>query len=316
MLPGAIFCITTRTVEQSREFDVNWCNREHILEPGASGTLSWTRDRDGEETASIRYACFHNEETNTEELILRYTITHTYLNREPRDLAYTVEIDRTPCNFGGTRPWFRCPVCTDRVGKLYRVPQHDKYICRDCGNLLYTSQTYSRPLVEAFERLDKAKERIHDGCISQEDLREFYDAKTSVFSTYDDSLKGLDDTFSEFGAGPNRANQYGFTDDFPPFEVWADRLFHRAIGAGIRSYGHYGRCTATAKTTSKQCGQPAIGDHGKCYYHGGAAGSGIGDGQTDHAAERITQLLDDAERERARRAEQTRTLIEEVSPND
>lgn len=176
--------------------------------------------------------------------------------------------------------------------KLYRVPRHDKYICRDCGNLLYTSQTYSRPLVEAFERLDEAKERIHDGWISQEDLREFYDAKTGVFSTYDDSLEGLDDKFSEFGSGPNRANQYGFTDDLPPFEVWADRLFHRAIGAGagaeIRPYGHYGRCTATVKTTSEQCGQPAFGDHGKCYYHGGAAGSGIGDGQTDHAAERIT----------------------------
>lgn len=26
----------TRTVEQSREIGVNWCNREGVLEPGAS----------------------------------------------------------------------------------------------------------------------------------------------------------------------------------------------------------------------------------------------------------------------------------------
>ena len=33
----------------------------------------------------------------------------------------------------------------------------------------------------------------------------------------------------------------------------------------------YGQCEATAKSTGEQCGNPAIGEHGKCRFHGGAS---------------------------------------------
>lgn len=39
---------------------------------------------------------------------------------------------------------------------------------------------------------------------------------------------------------------------------------------------HYGRCEATSKTTGEQCGRAAIGDHGKCGYHGGKGGAPSG----------------------------------------
>lgn len=39
---------------------------------------------------------------------------------------------------------------------------------------------------------------------------------------------------------------------------------------GRDSYGEYGRCEAHSKTANRQCKQPAVGPHGKCYYHGGA----------------------------------------------
>lgn len=35
----------------------------------------------------------------------------------------------------------------------------------------------------------------------------------------------------------------------------------------------YGRCQATAKSSGKQCGRAAIGEHGKCGYHGGKGGA-------------------------------------------
>jgi hypothetical protein len=46
----------------------------------------------------------------------------------------------------------------------------------------------------------------------------------------------------------------------------------------------YGRCEATAKSTGEQCGRAAIGDHGKCGYHGGKGGAPSGDdnGQWKH----------------------------------
>lgn len=301
--------MTTRTVERSRELDINWCNREQILKPGASGTLSWTRDRDGEEISSIGYTYLYDEKTDSEALVLRYTVTHEYLDREPRELAYPVEIDRTPCNFGGTRPWFRCPTCTDRVAKLYRVPRYDKYICRDCGNLRYKSQTYRRPLVKAFERLYKTNERIQDGVPSQKDLQEFYRAKQSVFDAETDILDRIDDTNGDSQSRDRTEKER--INDLPPFEKWVDDLFHKSFGsAGGRHYGFDGRCTATAKTTGERCRQPAIGEHGKCYYHGGAPGSGIGDDQTNHQIEYVQQLLEEVERKRELQVTETMAVLD------
>lgn len=46
-------------------------------------------------------------------------------------------------------------------------------------------------------------------------------------------------------------------------------------------YGEFGRCDATAKTTGDRCGQPAIDEHGKCYFHGsGGAPENNGNSET------------------------------------
>lgn len=37
-----------------------------------------------------------------------------------------------------------------------------------------------------------------------------------------------------------------------------------------RRFGRYGQCTATNRN-GVRCGQHAMGEHGKCYYHGGAS---------------------------------------------
>lgn len=35
------------------------------------------------------------------------------------------------------------------------------------------------------------------------------------------------------------------------------------------TYGEYGQCEATAKSTGERCGQPTEGPHGECRFHGG-----------------------------------------------
>ncbi len=56
-------------------------------------------------------------------------------------LDYLVEIDRTRCNYGGARPWFRCPACGARRAVLYAPPAGDDPVaCRDCLRLLYASE--------------------------------------------------------------------------------------------------------------------------------------------------------------------------------
>jgi hypothetical protein len=50
-----------------------------------------------------------------------------------------VDVVRTPCHFGGTRPWFLCPRCRDRKAVLYIVG--GAVMCRSCGKLRYRMET-------------------------------------------------------------------------------------------------------------------------------------------------------------------------------
>jgi hypothetical protein len=57
-----------------------------------------------------------------------------------RKVKQTVVIDHSPCAFGGTRPWFRCPLCQRRIAKLYGGDSRH-YLCRACHGLAYQSQS-------------------------------------------------------------------------------------------------------------------------------------------------------------------------------
>lgn len=54
----------------------------------------------------------------------------------------TVELDWTPCHFGGERPWFRFPGCGRRAGILYDTA--DGFLCRRCGNFAYQMENETR----------------------------------------------------------------------------------------------------------------------------------------------------------------------------
>ena len=60
------------------------------------------------------------------------------------DVSYAVPLSWTPCNFGGSRPWFVCPgvvngvVCGRRAAKLYLKGRY--FLCRHCQDLTYASR--------------------------------------------------------------------------------------------------------------------------------------------------------------------------------
>jgi hypothetical protein len=63
------------------------------------------------------------------------------------------------CNFGGLRPWFRCPRCDRRVGKLYNSGA--SLACRQCRDLRYSCQrrgAKSRSYLQAL----KLRSRLND----------------------------------------------------------------------------------------------------------------------------------------------------------
>ncbi len=66
----------------------------------------------------------------------------------------------TPCNFGGSRPWFVCPGegCARRVAILYG-PGPGQLLCRYCRDLTYQSQR-TWELGRAERRTEKAAARL------------------------------------------------------------------------------------------------------------------------------------------------------------
>lgn len=113
------------------------------------GTITWTKVRTGEETANIRYRFWPQGGASRWDgkLVLKYKITRSQYGGEDEltEVDYGIDLETTPCNFGGERWWFRCPLvkngtpCERRCFKLYCPPGGDYFGCRECYDLTYQS---------------------------------------------------------------------------------------------------------------------------------------------------------------------------------
>jgi hypothetical protein len=73
---------------------------------------------------------------------LRLFYTTTKHDGQKIDHDYWVDLDSTPCYYGGRRWWFRCPnpKCLRRCRILYLASESDYFLCRTCQKLTYRSQ--------------------------------------------------------------------------------------------------------------------------------------------------------------------------------
>jgi hypothetical protein len=99
--------------EHCCRIDVRVWHRLHGFRDGYSG--SWVWNVGGEPAGSISYSVSEHAVT------LRYSTNGT-------SIAEPVRLERTACNYGGHRPWFRCPGCSDRVALLYL--RSGRFACR------------------------------------------------------------------------------------------------------------------------------------------------------------------------------------------
>lgn len=136
------------TTSDYRTLDVRRWAREGMLRPGYWGGWQWTRN--GEVVASIRMRA------EEDRLILMYR--HRNGGEEWKDEQYPVRIVRTPCNLGGSRPWFICPAlgCGRRVAILYGG---GIFACRHCYRLAYPSQRETWD-DRAARRADRIRSRL------------------------------------------------------------------------------------------------------------------------------------------------------------
>jgi hypothetical protein len=136
---------TTRdTVEGYSLLDVRWLYRNaEGLRPGLICTVIWGN---GNRIGLTTYE---------DELRLNYTARAG--TPEAFDVNTRVSLDWTQCHYGGRRPWFRCPRCGRRAGKLYLIGGY--FRCRVCGNLAYTCQR-ENPADRAIRRGDRIRIRL------------------------------------------------------------------------------------------------------------------------------------------------------------
>ncbi len=136
------------TTDDYRTLDVRYLARNGMLRPGYGGGLQWTRI--GETVGSIRMRA------EPGQVILMYR--HRSGGDEWKDEEYPVRIAWTPCNLGGSRPWFMCPArgCSRRVAILYGG---GIFACRHCYQLAYAS-TREDAGDRATRRADRLRDRL------------------------------------------------------------------------------------------------------------------------------------------------------------
>ena len=112
--------------EHCKRIDVRRWQREGVLRPGVVGSWVWSDSVTGERLASIGYS------VGSGFVNLNYSI-----NDKPSNQRITLA--DTPCNYGGVRQWFVCPVRGERVAVLFL--RAGRFACRRCQRIAYASQS-------------------------------------------------------------------------------------------------------------------------------------------------------------------------------
>jgi len=136
------------TTDDFRALDVRLLAREGMLRPGRCGTWRWIRS--SETVGSIFISA------EPEQIVLEYR--HQSSGGAWVDEKYSVRVERTRCNLGGSRPWFRCPArgCGRRVAILYGG---SIFACRHCHQLAYASAREDAA-DRAIRKADRIREQL------------------------------------------------------------------------------------------------------------------------------------------------------------
>ncbi len=134
------------TVEDCRSVSIAFLRKHGFLCGYRSGVISW-KNWHGEQTDSIGVTV----STGDGEDCVRFCYTSTDRRTgEKAKYDYKVWLATTPCNLGGARWWFTCPLtkdgvyCGRRVGRLYLPPRGEYFGCRHCYDLSYESRNECR----------------------------------------------------------------------------------------------------------------------------------------------------------------------------
>ncbi|MFH1353826.1 MAG: hypothetical protein ABIH36_00905 [bacterium] len=131
--------------EQSNSLNIFWLKKQGYFLKGGSmrgGTVTWSYGMsDSKSSIGIWVVVGMKDEPN----YIKLNYTHTdHWTGEKSEMDYRIGLATTPCNYGGMRYWFICPLtkggrhCGRRVGVIYSIGKW--FGCRHCGEIAYNSQ--------------------------------------------------------------------------------------------------------------------------------------------------------------------------------
>lgn len=116
--------------ERKLRLDVLHMARQGWLVPGNYGELVWSHSvRDA---GSLIYA------VTKDSVRLFYMWAHK--RSDPVFMDCPVVLEWKQCNYGGRRPYFKCPRCDDRRVVLFGLASDGRFGCRGCMDLAYWSE--------------------------------------------------------------------------------------------------------------------------------------------------------------------------------
>ena len=72
----------------------------------------------------------------------RRTLKELVIGSELEAMGAKIEMATSKTGYGGTRYWFKCPLCGARIGVLLKHPLTQALGCRNCLNLDYKKRRY------------------------------------------------------------------------------------------------------------------------------------------------------------------------------
>ena len=138
------------TVELCRTISAKGLKDNGFFAENKSGVITWTNSF-GENIGTRKIQSYVNGNGNKTYLEL---MTEGFVTSRQE-----IGLTTTPCNYGGVKWWFVCPVvkdgiyCGNRVGKLYLPPAGEYFGCRQCYDLTYESCQKSHKYDRIFDHI-------------------------------------------------------------------------------------------------------------------------------------------------------------------
>ncbi len=124
------------TTELCMSISASSLKKYGFFEENKTGIITWTNDF-SELIGTVKIQSFVSSNGNKTRIEVS---TEGFVTSRQK-----IELTKTPCNYGGWRYWFECPVvkdgvyCGNRITKLFLPPATKFFGCRECYDLTYES---------------------------------------------------------------------------------------------------------------------------------------------------------------------------------